>query len=275
MPNPLLRRTLLCNSLLLTLGLAARPLQLLAQEPEGAEVPDLPDYQRIVAANRILARESVVDAFGHVSIRDPRNPERFVMARSRSPALVELADLMVFALDGTPLAPRGRTPYGERMIHGAIYEARPDVHSVIHHHAADVLPFTLTGAPLRPAIHTAAIIGAELPLWDGRDTFGDTDLLVRNMEQGRSLAAALGDNTCLLMRGHGAVVTGPAVREAVLTAVYLQINAAVLLAAHGLGGEIELLSAGEVAQATATQFSSLSLDRAWEYFCQRAGVATI
>ena len=232
----------------------------------------LPELARLVAANRILATENVVDAFGHVSVRHPRNPKRFVMSRSRSPALVEHDDLMEFELDGAPVDQRGRTVYGERMIHAAIYAVRPDVASVVHNHSYAVLPFTITGTPLKPVIHTASIIGAEIPVWDIRDHFGDTDMLVRTIEQGRDLAAALGRNTCVLMRGHGCVVTGASVQRAVLTAIYLQVDATVQLQAAGLGTSTGL-SPGEIAKSGDTQFSPLALDRAWEYFCQRAGVA--
>ena len=165
------------------LGAWLRPL---VAQPERVPLPDAVDLRRLVAANRILAHENVVDAFGHVSIRDPRNAERYVLARSRSPELVELDDLMEFELDGTPLDARGRTPYGERMIHGAVYEARPDVHAVVHNHSYAVLPFTIGERPLQPMIHMAAVIGAQVPVWDIRDDFGDTDMLVRRMEQGRS-----------------------------------------------------------------------------------------
>lgn len=252
-------------------GLGTLPFSsgLLAQtEPD---VPELVEFQRLLAANRILANENIVDAFGHVSVRDPRNPMQFVMSRSRSPALVELEDLMEFDLDGVPLDQRGRTPYGERMIHAAIYAARPEINSVVHNHAYAVLPFTVTDVALKPVVHAAAIIGAEIPVWDIRNEYGDTDMLVRRIEQGRSLAETLGDNTCLLMRGHGAVVTGTDIPRAVLTAIYLQVNAQVLLQARQLG-EPALLNEAEVAAATASQFSDLALPRAWEYYCQRAGI---
>ena len=233
---------------------------------------DVPrELSRLVAANRILANEGVVDAFGHVSVRDPRNAQRFWLSRSRSPALVELDDLMAFDLEGTAIDARGRTAYGERMIHAAIYAARSDVHSVVHNHAYDVLPFTITGEPLKPVVHTASVIGAEVPVWDIRTRFGATDMLVRSIEQGRDLAATLAGNTCVLMRGHGAAVVGASVERAVLTAIYLQVNAAVLLQALPLGLP-EALSAEEIARSAEAQFSPLALDRSWEYFCQRAGV---
>jgi HCOMODA/2-hydroxy-3-carboxy-muconic semialdehyde decarboxylase len=236
-----------------------------------AQVAAPRELSRLVAANRILAHEGVVDAFGHVSVRDPVNAERFWLSRSRSPALVELDDLMEFALDGTALDARGRTPYGERMIHAALYAARSDVRSVVHHHAYGVLPFSITGEPLRPVVHTASVIGAEIPVWDIRTRFGATDMLVRTIEQGRDLAATLSDNTCALMRGHGAVVVGESIERAVLTAIYLQVNANVLLQALPLGAA-EALSGEEIARSAEAQFSPLALDRSWEYFCQRAGV---
>ena len=248
-------------------------LALLAGIARGAHAQsDVPrELERLVAANRILANEGVVDAFGHVSVRDPRNAQRFWLSRSRSPALVELDDLMEFSLDGAAIDARGRTPYGERMIHAAVYAARKDVQSVVHNHAYDVLPFTITNEPLRPVVHTASVIGAEIPVWDIRTKFGATDMLVRSLEQGRDLAAALGNNTCALLRGHGAVVVGASIERAVLTAIYLQVNAKVLLQALQLGPP-EALSAEEIARSSETQFSPLALDRSWEYFCQRAGV---
>ena len=261
------------GALLGTAALGAPFARLGAQPPVDA-LPDLVDFRRLVAANRILAHENVVDAFGHVSIRDPRAADRYVLARSRSPELVEHADLMEFALDGTPVDARGRTPYGERMIHGAIYETRSDVHAVVHNHSYAVLPFTLAATPLKPMIHMAAVIGAQVPVWDIRNEFGDTDMLVRRMDQARSLAKTLGKNTCVLMRGHGAVVAARNVKEAVMIAYYLQVNAQVQLQALGLGGA-KALSDAEIALSTETQFSPLALDRAWEYFCVRAGVEPV
>ena len=232
------------------------------------------DFKRLVAANRILAHEEVVDAFGHVSVRDPDNPKRYIMARSRSPELVELADLIRFEQDGRSLDPQNRTPYGERMIHGAVYEARSDVNAVVHNHAYSLIPFGITGRTLEPVVHVASIIGARIPLWDIATKFNETDMLVRTMDQGRDLAATLGRNTCALMRGHGAVVATDTLKQAVITSIYLKINAEIQLQAMGIGMP-RRLSDGEVERSRETQFSPLALDRAWEYFCVRAGVEPI
>jgi len=238
-------------------------------------LPEHIEFQRLVAANRILANENVVDAFGHVSVRHPDNPNRYVMSRALSPALVEYTDLIEFELDGTPIDAQGRRGYGERMIHGAVYEAREDVNAVIHHHAYSVVPYGVTSQPLVPLTHTASVIGKHVPVWDIADKFGDTDTLARTMEKGRDLAATLADNTCVLMRGHGAVVVGAAVQEAVISAVYLEINARLLTQALSFGETPKILSDREVELARNTQFSSLGRDRAWEYFCRRAGVEPI
>jgi HCOMODA/2-hydroxy-3-carboxy-muconic semialdehyde decarboxylase len=250
-------------------------IQHLAHATEEAEMIDKRnETDKLVAANRILAREDVVDAFGHVSLRHPDNPHRYVMSRSRSPELVEFDDLMEFELDGEAVDLQGRTPYGERMIHGALFEARQEITAVIHNHSYDVLPFGITDTPMRPVIHVASVIGKKLPVWDIADKFGDTDLLVRTMEQGRDLAGTMQANSCMLMRGHGAVVAGRTLEEAVITAIYLQVNAKILAAAlhHGTP---KALSDGEIEHSQETQFSPLALDRAWEYFCVRAGMEPV
>ena len=216
----------------------------------------------------------IVDAFGHVSVRDPENARRYVMARSRSPELVEYADLIRFEQDGRSIDPGNRTPYGERMIHGAIYETRNDVNAVVHNHAYPLLPFGITGRALEPMVHAASVIGSEVPVWDIAARFNETDMLVRSMEQGRDLAATLGSNSCVLMRGHGAVVAANSLKEAVMTAIYLRVNAEVQLQAMAIGTP-RGLSDREVELSRATQFSPLALDRAWEYFCVRAGVDPI
>jgi ribulose-5-phosphate 4-epimerase/fuculose-1-phosphate aldolase len=227
--------------------------------------------EELVTANRILARERVVDAFGHVSVRDPGRTDRFWLSRARAPECIEAADLMEFAMDGTPVDAAGRKPYAERYIHGAIYEARPDVHAVVHNHSPAVIPFAITRAPLRPVMHMCASMGAEVPIWDSRARFGDTNLLVTAMPMAQDLAAALADRPVALMRGHGCVVAGGSLREVVFNAIYLQLNADLQLKASALG-EITFLSDGEIAAVLRTR-SSFTFERAWEYWCHRAGRA--
>lgn len=223
----------------------------------------------LVTANRILAREAVVDAFGHVSLRHPGEAGRFWLSRARAPECIEAGDIMTFELDGTPVDPAGRKPYAERFIHAAIYEARQDVRAVVHNHSPAVIPFGVTGTPLRPLMHMCASMGSRVPVWDSRDRFGDTNLLVTAMPMARDLAAALGDRPVALMRGHGCVVAGGSLREVVFNAVYLQLNAELQQKASALG-DITFLTEGEVAAILRTR-SSFTFERAWEYWCQRAG----
>jgi ribulose-5-phosphate 4-epimerase/fuculose-1-phosphate aldolase len=223
----------------------------------------------LVTANRILAREGVVDSFGHVSIRHSDRPDRYVLSRARAPECIELDDLMEFTGDGTPIDAAGRKPYAERFIHGAVYAARPTVQAVVHHHSPSVIPFSVTKAPLSPVMHMCAGIGTSVPTWDSRATFGDTNLLVTNIEMATELAAALGDRPAILMRGHGCVVAGMSLREVVFNSIYLQLNADLQMKACGVG-EITFLSEGEIAAVLRTR-GSFTFERAWELWCRRAG----
>ena len=199
----------------------------------------------LVIANRILAKEDVVDAYGHVSMRHPDNPTHFLIARSVAPELVTADDIVELDLDGQPVGDEKRTLYLERFIHAAIFEARPEVMAVVHAHAEDTLPFGIADATkLRPVIHSGSFIGAEVPVWDIADNFGDTNLLVTNMEQGRDLAKCLGGNNVALMRGHGFASAGRSLIEVVRMSVYLPRNARALLRAKQLGGEHQVPVAG-------------------------------
>ena len=226
--------------------------------------------EELVTANRILAREGIVDAFGHVSIRHPERTDRYILSQSQAPDLVDIPDLMEYTLEGEPIDQQGRNMYSERAIHGGIYETRGDVLAVVHNHSPTVVPFTVTKTPLKPIFHLAAIIGPDLPVWDIRDNFGDTDLLVKTTEQGRDLARCLGGRRVSLMRGHGCVVAGNNVKEVVMAAVYLQVNAGLLLDSLKLG-EVEYLSHGEIELMSESQVDPRIQHRPWEYWANRAG----
>lgn len=231
----------------------------------------------LVAANRILANENVVDAFGHVSVRHPANAGRYLMSRAKSPELVEPEDIMEFTLEGAPINANGPKPYLERFIHGALYEARPDIQSVVHNHSRSVIPFGITGEKLRPVMHSCATIGHEVPAWDARDRFGDTDLLISDMAMGRDLARVLGGGACVLMRGHGCTVAGRSIREAVYTAVYLEVNADLQWKASHFG-KLKLLSPGEIEKINSRLGRAKpgeGYDRSWEYWRHRAGIPNL
>lgn len=227
--------------------------------------------QDLVIANHILANEGVVDGFGHVSIRHPERPDRFFLSCSRSPELVSRADIMEFDLDCNAIDPAGRKPYLERPIHGSSYKARPDVMAVIHNHAHDLLPFGLTDVKLRPMLHLSGAMGENIPVWDIADNFGnETDLLVRTIVQGDDLATCLGNNSVALLRGHGAVVIGKSLREAVLRAIYVMLNAKIQMQVMHFGRPIKYLSPAEVEKTTLMATEPVSIDRAWEYWARRA-----
>jgi ribulose-5-phosphate 4-epimerase/fuculose-1-phosphate aldolase len=224
----------------------------------------------LVIANRILAKEDVVDAYGHVSIRHPQKPDRYLLSRSLSPEFVTRGDIIEFMLDGQPVNDT-RPPYLERFIHGAIYEARPNVNAVIHSHAEDILPFSISKTPMCCVAHVASDMGAHVPVWDIAEKFGDeTNLLVINMAQGRDLARKLGSDSVVLMRGHGFSAAADGLLKLVRLSVYLPRNARVLLAAMRLG-EFKALSEGELRTRNNFRAGSPEMQRGWEFWARRAG----
>ena len=242
-------------------GLSILP-QACAQAPAGpTSGSDANSTEDIVIGSRILADFGVLDGFGHVSARDPKNPSRFLLSRSLAPALVTADDIMEFDLDGNAVDPRGRSIFLERFIHSEIYKARPDVMAVVHTHSPGVIPFGVSQVPLRPMYHNAAFLAAGAPVWDIRTDFGETDLLVRDASRGRSLAQTLGDKPVVLMRGHGDVTVGPSVKMAVFRAYYTDVNAKLQSQAVALGGDVNYLTPGEGAKADAVNF--VVLDRIW------------
>jgi ribulose-5-phosphate 4-epimerase/fuculose-1-phosphate aldolase len=218
----------------------------------------------LIVATRILANENVLDAFGHVSVRHPHDPKRYFIPRHRAPELAEMSDLVELDLDSRPVKPTEFRLYSERVIHGEIYQARPDVNAVVHHHAHAVLPYAISGRELVPVFHLGAVIG-QVPFWDQRDEFGDTNMLVVKPEEGASLARALGQNWMVLMRRHGATTAGTSLRELTFRTVYGCENAALQSAAMA-HGHVDSLSPGEMALSAAHSVRPPSTNRAWNYW---------
>jgi ribulose-5-phosphate 4-epimerase/fuculose-1-phosphate aldolase len=244
-------------------------------QPAGAQTPPVsagpPNpavLDDLVAANRILYDQGVVDGFGHVSVRHDKDPNRYLLARSMAPALVTRDDILEYDLDSSPVDPRGRTSYLERFIHGELYKARPEVIAIVHSHSPAVIPFADTAVPLRPMNHIAGFLGTGVPIFEIRDTAGPaTDMLIRNPSLGHALAAAMGDHSVALMRGHGSVAAAQSIRHVVFRAVYTEVNARMQAEAMKLGTPT-FLSTEEAAAATKTNDGLV--DRPWELWKQRA-----
>ncbi len=266
MTNTITRRSFLAGSVLLGVNAVLKA----QQAPASAGVADPALIENLVAAYRILAQQGVLDGFGHVSARHNRAANRFIMARSLAPELVTAADLIEFDLDGNAVDAKGRSLYSERFIHAEIYRARADVRAVVHNHAPSLIPFSVTNVPLRPMYHMASFIGSGVPIFDIRKTFGMTDMLVSDSAKGRALAQALGDKTCVLMRGHGVAVVGPTIQHAVGRSVYLEVNARVQTQAMALGGgNVTYLDAQE-AQKMMDSGENRGYERPWEAWKAKA-----
>jgi ribulose-5-phosphate 4-epimerase/fuculose-1-phosphate aldolase len=230
--------------------------------------------QELVAANRILGHEGILDAYGHVSVRHPGNPGHFLLCRARSPEYVEVADVLEFDGEGALVGDSAAIPYIERFIHAGVYEARPDVTAVCHNHALSILPFSISrSVRLRATINASRMFGDGVPVWDIADEFGDsTDLLVRNMDQGRSVARALGAGPAGLMRGHGSVVAADGLRPVVYRCLDMDRGARAQLSVMTLGATRPFTDA-ELAPHPDLPAGATRDDRAWEYLLHRAGLS--
>ncbi len=265
MPSPgpdLTRREFATGSAALLGGFfaAARAAAQPSPESAGPAAPGL--IEDLVAANRILADQGVLDGYGHVSARHDRDPSRYLLSRSRAPELITAADIMEFDLDSTPVAAGGRSMYIERFIHGEIYKTRPDVRAVVHHHSPSVIPFGVSSVPLRPLYHMAAFLVDAVPVFDIRAAGGMTDMLVSTSSLGQALARTLGERAAVLMRGHGAVVVGDSLIQAVARSVYMEVNAKLQAQAIALGGDVRYLDPEEASRAQAS--IDRTLGRPWE-----------
>ena len=214
----------------------------------------------LVAANHILYKHGIVDAFGHVSVRTAPGAARYLISRSLAPAQVTADDIVELDLDSKPAGDETRSLYSERFIHGEIYKVRPDVMSVVHCHAPSLIPFGVTGVQMRPVYHNASFVGEGVPVFEIRDAGGDTDMLVSSAALGSALAKVLEKKPALLMRGHGAAIVGKSIPESVARSVYMEVNARVQLQAMSMGYPVSYLSPEEVTKrGNVDEFG-----RAWE-----------
>ncbi len=212
----------------------------------------------LVLANHILANEGVLDGYGHVSVRDPANPNHYFLAKAGAPSLVTAADITEYDLDSKPVTNASATGYTERFIHGEIYKARTDVMAVVHCHCPEVIPFANTAVPLQPMHHMGSFIGAGVPVFEIRNAGGETDMLIRTPALGRALAQTLADKSAVLMRGHGAAIAAPSLHIVVGRSYYLNLNARLQMQAMQLGGKVSYLDSEESKKAV------IDYERSWD-----------
>lgn len=236
------------------------------RKPPVTGLPDPAQIAELVLANHILAAQSVLDAYGHVSVRSARDSNHFLLASHEPAGLITAAEILEYDLDTKPVRETGLVGYSERFIHGEIYKSRPDVKAIVHLHSGDVLPYTVTNVPLRPLIHMAGFLPQDLPVFEIRKAGGMTDMLIRSNELGHALAEALGSKSAVLLRGHGAVVVADNLHVVAGRSYYLMINARAETQALALGGgklsNVTFLDPEEAAK-TANQDG---YERAWTYW---------
>lgn len=231
------------------------------------EAVDRAVLEDLAAASRILVDQGVFDAAGHVSMRHPSIPERFLMSRSLAPEMVTADDIMQFDLDCNAIDAQGRRGFIERYLHGGIYRARADVMAIAHSHSAPVIAFGLTDKPMRAMYHNAAFLAAGVPVFDIREKFGTTDIVIDNAAKGAALAQTLGDKSVVLLRAHGMVAVGPGLPVAVFRAIFTVISATIQHQAQALGGEIAALDEEEGRIADIVNVETVG--RSWDLWKRR------
>lgn len=252
----------------------AAPGTVAGQDARGAApAASLQLVDDLVVANRILANEAILDGLGHISVRHDQRSDRFLLARDLAPGLVTAADLVEYDLDGRAVSAQAPQGVSERFIHAAIYTARPDVMSIVHAHTPSVLAFAVSNIPLRPVYHMSAFLVGGVPMFDIRKVAGSTGMLVNDGQLGAALARTLGDKTVALMRGHGYVVVGPTIPEAVSRSIFLDVNARVQAQAMALGGTVTFMSpqdVGPLGGQAAQAGQSPAYPRSWWFWKARA-----
>ena len=257
--------------LLPAMGFSAPPTEFPINNQYFQEEPQtLEDAKRmLVLANRILSNEGVVDAYGHVSIRNPEDPNTFLIARAISPIFVTMDDVLIVDFEGTTVGgDLTQRAFSERFIHCGIYKARPDVNSIMHGHPFEVIPFASTNIPLRSMYHQ------DVTFYDGIPVFGDvppeTGLLINRLELGDQMAEVLGHRRGLLIRNHGMVVVGESIPRMVYSSITMRDNARMLLDTLAMGVEPHYIDRESAMYGTQMQLVGQGLQRSWDYWCRMA-----
>ncbi len=224
--------------------------------------------QQLVMANRILANEGILDALGHVSVRNPENPKTFFQARSTSPFEVTKDDILELDFDGNVVTKTTMRPYGERFIHGSILRARPDMNAVFHGHTLAWIPFSVTDVPIRPINHVGSFLYQGVPVYD--DYTPGHGMLINTSQEGERVAKHLGQRRVQLLRGHGANIAAEDIPRLVASAIYLRDNVTVQWQALQIGKEPKYLSTEEAKSAMEVAlFGDSPVDRMWRYWVAR------
>jgi 3-hydroxy-2-methylpyridine-4,5-dicarboxylate 4-decarboxylase len=225
--------------------------------------------EELVLANHILYDQNAVDGYGHISVRNPINPNTFFLSRSIPPSTVKVEDIMEFDMNGKALNGDTRVAYGERFIHSGILKNRPDINSVIHGHAASTLTYGVTGTTLKPVYHMSAFLGEGAPIFEIRNFAKpnqDTDMFISNTELGNDLSQTMGLQYFVLMRGHGYAAGADSIQKAVFRAVYAIQNASIQAEAMKMG-QVQYLTPGEAAIAQGT--IEKTIGRPWQLWSER------
>ncbi|MEQ1947806.1 MAG: class II aldolase/adducin family protein [Bryobacteraceae bacterium] len=229
-----------------------------AGPPTAAEVQAM--KEKVALATRMMTREGIVASSGHISMRIPGTDRVLVGPADVSRGIVSAEDVVTVDLNSNQLDGKRRKP-SETEIHTGIYRARPDVMAVVHTHPVYSVAFTVSGKPILPVTMHGAIFADGVPVYD---SVGHID----NKQRGDGLAETLGSRRAVMIKMHGAAITGKSLEEAFVAALQLEENAQVQSVAESMG-KVTAMTPADVERCIRESFSPFSIQKRWQYYLDK------
>jgi HCOMODA/2-hydroxy-3-carboxy-muconic semialdehyde decarboxylase len=219
-----------------------------------------------------------LDSAGHVSMRNPENPNQYFLSRYIASGSVTPADIVVYDLDSVPVGRNRNDGYQERFLHGEMYKARPDVNAVVHSHTAELIMYGASTATvrLRPIMNGGTFIGDGLPLHDIRKFRTGNENIISTPVLGRSLGQVIGNKGAVFLLGHGMATVDSSVYGLVGRAEALRENARIQTQAIALGGNVTYLDPvpppAPVAPNAPARVTGEGGGRGWQYWVRKVSI---
>jgi ribulose-5-phosphate 4-epimerase/fuculose-1-phosphate aldolase len=208
-----------------------------------------------VTACHILVNENVAEAAFNVSCRLPGG--RMMAHPITSPTRVTVDNIQIYE-PGAVLK--------DYKAHPAIYAARPDVGAIVHTHPPYAIAFGTLNEEFRPIHHYGAPFHGKIATYASP---GQT----KSEDRAGDIARALGPGCALLQQGHGTIVVGKDLKEALLLTLYLEEACKILAITRQMGGKPQYFSLQESEQISQQILKQRSQDKAWLHYADKLRIA--
>lgn len=222
----------------------------------------------LYVACQIMAREDLVQAFGHFSARIPGTDQVLISPMMGLHAMAP-GDIVTVDLDGNQVAGDAQAPM-ETHLHLALYRRRKDVLAVARTHSTMAITFGSLGIPVRPVHNFGCVFPNGVPVFN---RLLPNLNLVTTPKYGDAVARALGKENAILLRGNGTAVVGRSVAEACVRALLLEEAAALQYRCLAVGRP-RYYTKQEAAACERMWVIALEeqRDRVWDYYRRKHGL---